>query len=310
VYSLYAQSGQLLFQRDERSSKRRQYIYLGGSLVAESDMPLTGSTTTVTYQHTDALGSPVATTNSAKTVLQRSEYEPYGYLLNRPMEDGPGYTGHATDATTGLVYMQQRYYDPIIGRLLSRDEVTAYEKPLTSFNAYVYANNNPYRFTDPDGRDSASCYGDGGCGGDNSFYASREKLEGLAGNIPGVDLGLCARSGCGAGGWVLAGLGAIPGEGKAAQVGIRVTRASLNRVKTLIKALSKADAKAKPLTQGKVEKLERIVEKVGGTLRNDGDSGVKGSSAGTPHVQTEGLGNKTDSRHIWTEPDVKLKDEK
>ena len=35
VYSLYAQSGQLLFQRDERSGKRRHYVYLGGSLVAE-----------------------------------------------------------------------------------------------------------------------------------------------------------------------------------------------------------------------------------------------------------------------------------
>ncbi len=154
VYSLYAQSGQLLFQRDERSGKRRQYVYLGGSLVAESDVPLAGGTATVTYQHTDALGSPVATTNSAKTVLQRSEYEPYGYLLNRPMQDGPGYTGHITDAATGLVYMQQRYYDPLIPRFLSVDPVTAYDKPMTNFNRYVYALNNPYRFSDPDGRDS------------------------------------------------------------------------------------------------------------------------------------------------------------
>jgi RHS repeat-associated protein len=98
------------------------------------------------------LGSPVATTNSSKTVLQRSEYEPYGYLLNRPTEDGPGYTGHVTDAATGLVYMQQRYYDPEIGRFDSVDEVTAYQKPLTHFNRYLYALNNPYRFVDPDGR--------------------------------------------------------------------------------------------------------------------------------------------------------------
>lgn len=80
--------------------------------------------------------------------------------------------------------MQQRYYDPVIGRLLSRDEVTAYEKPLTNFNAYVYALNNPYRFTDPDGRDSASCYSSGGCGGNNSFYASQEKLGELADFTP------------------------------------------------------------------------------------------------------------------------------
>ena len=75
-------------------------------------------------------------------------------------------------------------------------------------------------------------------------------------------------------------------------------------------ALSRAEAKATPLAQGKVKRLERIVEKAGGTLRNDGDSGIKGFSAGTPHVQTEGLGKKTDSRHVWTEPGVKLKNEK
>src|SRR5690606_14974648 len=89
--------------------------------------PIGSSTETVTYQHTDALGSPVATTNNAKTVLQRSEYEPYGFLTNRPMQDGPGYTGHITDAATELVYMQQRYYDPGIGRDLSVDPVTAYD---------------------------------------------------------------------------------------------------------------------------------------------------------------------------------------
>jgi RHS repeat-associated protein len=159
IYSLYTQSGQLLFQRDERNNKRRQYIYLNGSLVAEHDRPLVGSTVTVTYQHTDALGSPVATTSSAKVVLQRSEYEPYGYLLNRPMQDGPGYTGHVTDAATGLVYMQQRYYDPVIGRDLSVDPVTAYDNgDMRFFNRYAYAFNNPYKFNDPDGR-CPSCVG-------------------------------------------------------------------------------------------------------------------------------------------------------
>ncbi|WP_226470068.1 RHS repeat-associated core domain-containing protein, partial [Luteimonas panaciterrae] len=52
----------------------------------------------------------------------------------------------------GLNYMQQRYYDPNIGRFLSTDPVTAYEKPGQNFNRYWYANNNPYKFTDPDGR--------------------------------------------------------------------------------------------------------------------------------------------------------------
>lgn len=107
---------------------------------------------TVEYIHTDALGTPVAVTDASRNVIERSEYEPYGALLNRPITDGPGYTGHVMDAQTGLTYMQQRYYDPQIGRFLSVDPVTASSVNGSNFNRYWYANNNPYKFTDPDGR--------------------------------------------------------------------------------------------------------------------------------------------------------------
>ena len=46
----------------------------------------------------------------------------------------------------------QRYYDPQIGRFLSVDPVTADSATGANFNRYKYAANNPYRFTDPDGR--------------------------------------------------------------------------------------------------------------------------------------------------------------
>lgn len=47
----------------------------------------------------------------------------------------------------------QRYYDPELGKMLSVDPVTAYSSgDMRHFNPYAYANNNPYRFTDPDGR--------------------------------------------------------------------------------------------------------------------------------------------------------------
>ena len=110
--------------------------------------------TTTTYVHTDALHSPIAETNASGVVTKRFRYEPWGAPTNGSYEQGPGYTGHVTDAATGLSYMQQRYYDPQIGRFLSVDPVTAYDKPLTNSNRYAYANNNPYSFTDPDGRQS------------------------------------------------------------------------------------------------------------------------------------------------------------
>ena len=48
----------------------------------------------------------------------------------------------------------QRYYDPQLGVFLSVDPVTAYDSSIDQFHRYRYANNNPYRFTDPDGRQS------------------------------------------------------------------------------------------------------------------------------------------------------------
>lgn len=108
--------------------------------------------TTVRYIHTDVLGSVVAVTDENRNVIERREYEPFGAQLTPALSDGPGYTGHVQDAATGLTYMQQRYYDPQIGRFLSVDPVTADGNTGGNFNRYWYANNNPYRFTDPDGR--------------------------------------------------------------------------------------------------------------------------------------------------------------
>lgn len=103
----------------------------------------------VEYIHTDALGSPVAITDAGGNVIERTVYEPYGAVVNRALKDGPGYTGHVTDSGTGLSYMQQRYYDPEVEAFLSIDPAAATE---VAFGRYYYANNNPYRFTDPDGR--------------------------------------------------------------------------------------------------------------------------------------------------------------
>ncbi|GGK03224.1 RHS repeat domain-containing protein [Luteimonas terricola] len=130
--------------------------------------------TTVKYVHTDALGSVVAMTDSSgNTVEARREYEPYGYQSTPAIQDGPGYTGHVQDAATGLTYMQQRYYDPGIGIFLSVDPVTAYSDPIGQFHRYRYANNNPYKFKDPDGR--YNCVGSATDCGKVDQYVSKVK---------------------------------------------------------------------------------------------------------------------------------------
>jgi RHS repeat-associated protein len=151
-YSFYAQDGRLLWQRDEVAGTRSVNVYLAGSLVAEYRRPLSGANASVGFLHTDPLGSPIAKTDATGAVVETSEYEPYGLLLNRANDDRPGYTGHVMDSATGLTYMQQRYYDPGIGRFLSVDPVTADFVSGGNFNRYWYGADNPYRFTDPDGR--------------------------------------------------------------------------------------------------------------------------------------------------------------
>ncbi|WP_274348964.1 RHS repeat domain-containing protein [Xanthomonas campestris] len=107
----------------------------------------------VRYVHTDGLGSPVLFTDENKAVVTRNEYEPYGATLNSSLGDsGVGYTGHLADMATGLTYMQQRYYDPNIGRFISADPINPSPKTAANFNRYKYAANNPYLNIDPDGR--------------------------------------------------------------------------------------------------------------------------------------------------------------
>lgn len=108
----------------------------------------------VSYLHFDAIGSPVSATNSTGTVLYRERYAPYGA---RERQEAAGsantrwYTGHSQDKATGLIYTGARWYDPQIGRFLSTDPQGFSHTNLQSFNRYAYANNNPYRYVDPDG---------------------------------------------------------------------------------------------------------------------------------------------------------------
>lgn len=144
VRSFYGQGGDLFFEQ-RRGVGSTEYVRLGSRTLA---LRKNG---TVSYQHLDSLGSLVAATNAAGVIVERTQYEPYGAPIGEAV-DGMGYTGHVSDAVTGLIYMQQRYYDPQIGRFLSADPVTVAADPVGMFNRYKYAANNPYGYRDPDGR--------------------------------------------------------------------------------------------------------------------------------------------------------------
>ncbi|NMR27968.1 RHS repeat-associated core domain-containing protein [Pseudoalteromonas sp. NEC-BIFX-2020_015] len=101
------------------------YIYLGKKLIAKYG-DVTPQTVNESRQHS----------------------RPFGESIEAPKDD-VGYTGHKFDTDLGLSYMQARYYDPVIGRFYSNDPIGF--RDVHSFNRYAYANNNPYKYIDPDG---------------------------------------------------------------------------------------------------------------------------------------------------------------
>jgi RHS repeat-associated protein len=108
----------------------------------------------ITYLHPDITGSPIMATDAAGNVLWKERYAPYGERQVNA-DDGRNslwFTGKGQDSQTGLSYFGARWYDPLTGRFTGVDPVSFVESNPHSFNRYAYANNNPYKFKDPDGR--------------------------------------------------------------------------------------------------------------------------------------------------------------
>lgn len=126
-YSMYSQDGTLLYREkgDTITGSGTNYIYLGKKLIAKYG-DVTPQTVNESRQHA----------------------RPFGESIEAPKDD-VGYTGHKFDTDLGLSYMQARYYDPLIGRFYSNDPIGF--RDVHSFNRYAYANNNPYKYVDPDG---------------------------------------------------------------------------------------------------------------------------------------------------------------
>ncbi len=59
--------------------------------------------------------------------------------------------GEYFDAETGTIYLRARYYDPTIGRFISRDSYAGKKEDPLSLNLYTYCHNNPIIYIDIDG---------------------------------------------------------------------------------------------------------------------------------------------------------------
>jgi len=137
------------------------YIMLGAEMVA---LRVTAATTQTRYFHKDHLGSIVALTDESGAVVERDSFDAWGQRRTPMGGDDPlypalsltsqitrGFTGHEQLDAVGLVHMNGRIYEPVIGKMMSPDPSVPNPIDGQAYNRYSYVGNNPLSLTDPTG---------------------------------------------------------------------------------------------------------------------------------------------------------------
>jgi RHS repeat-associated protein len=130
------------------------YLMVAGSMVGMRVLHADQSVQ-VRYFHQDHLGSIAAVSDeSGASAVERNAYDPWGREQSSSgtaSQTIRGYTGQELLASVGLVHLNGRVYDPVIGRMMSADPVVGDPLNGQTWNRYSYVNNNPLAYTDPTG---------------------------------------------------------------------------------------------------------------------------------------------------------------
>ncbi|MDD3744446.1 MAG: hypothetical protein PHX54_12540 [Lentimicrobiaceae bacterium] len=149
----------------QHPTRRQQYkyTYLSGPLgLFAIHIIKPDGTAEINYIHADHLGSWNTITDENGNLLQEQSFDAWGNRRDpdtwraftstpeEPLFDR-GFTGHEHLYAFNLINMNGRFYDPIIGRMLSPDNFMQAPDYTQSFNRYSYCWNNPLKYTDPSG---------------------------------------------------------------------------------------------------------------------------------------------------------------
>jgi RHS repeat-associated protein len=112
---------------------------------------------TVTYYHTDAVGSVRVITDASGQVIARYDTLPFGEEIPNEftVDDVRKFAGKEHDYETDFDYFGARYYAAVNGRFTTVDPLLDIEKATLDpqqWNRYAYVRNSPFVHVDRDGR--------------------------------------------------------------------------------------------------------------------------------------------------------------
>lgn len=137
----------------------KRYYTLDGITVAVRDSAGSGS---LNYLLGDQLGSTTVAVNASTGAVATQRYLPFGGIRSSSgaQPTDKGWIGQTRDSSTGLQYLNNRYYDPGIGRFTATDPLADLSSP-GSLDAYGYAGGSPVTSSDRTGL--AFCLDSGNC---------------------------------------------------------------------------------------------------------------------------------------------------
>jgi RHS repeat-associated protein len=155
----YGMSGlDALLETDLAGNNPTEYVFFGGKRAARRD-----SSGSVFYYFANHLGSANVVTNSAGTIVEESDYYPFGgerVVVNT--DPNPyKFTGKERDAESNLDLLGARYYSSGSSRFTGPDPILQSELRLSNpqgWNAYAYTLNNPLIYVDLDGEEAGLFY--------------------------------------------------------------------------------------------------------------------------------------------------------
>ena len=125
------------------------FIYLGDNLLYHFNNHIGECL----YLCTDHLGSVIGIIDEQGEMCYEAKYDAWGNqeVVKNDIGFIRGYTGHEEMPEFGLINMNARLYDPMLGRFISPDNFVQMPENRQNFNRYAYCLNNPLKYNDPSG---------------------------------------------------------------------------------------------------------------------------------------------------------------